>query len=194
MTERTRYQIIESESRTFTFRAYLPSQSIPPLGALVQVNTIENRTIFGVVYRTLVLRDDFLEQLSGLSRDEADQFFGGLDQFGVPVEVSVASVGYRDSNGMIQQSLPARPPVYLDTVTVCEQDEVAQFTRRLSYLYLLLDAVTDDKLIAEHIKLVAQAHPDRGEAFLLDVAREIARRLIYDPWRADRILSHLEQQ
>lgn len=195
MAEPVRYQIVESESRTFTFRAHLPSQAIPPIGSLVQVHTFEGHTIFGVVYRALVLRDEVLEQLGALTLEEFSQYFGDLSQFGVPVEVSVASVGYRQQgDSAALQVLPARPPVFLDRVTVCSQDEVVQFTRSLAYLHLLLNAVNDDELVATHLRLVAQAHKDEGKVSLSDLARELARRLIYEPWRADRILSYLVEQ
>ncbi|MCS6774231.1 MAG: hypothetical protein NZ693_09000 [Thermoflexales bacterium] len=192
MAEHVCYQIVESESRVFTFRAHLPSQSIPPLGALVQVETTEGQVIFGVVYRALVLRDDFLEQLGALNAAEVSSFFGDTNQFNVPVELSVASVGYRQPDGTIRQALPLRPPVFLDRVALCTQDEIVQFTRQLDYLYLLFNAVTDDDLIVEHVKLLVQAHQDKGNDFLLTVTRKVVRQLLDNPLRADRILSYLE--
>jgi hypothetical protein len=98
----------------------------------------------------------------------------------LPIEMSVLAVGYR-LNGGLHYSLPPRPPMNLDPVVLVEDpQELAEFTRNLGYLRLILRAeggrVPVDQLLVAHMNDVYRR---RGEdaAWIVAVVRELIELL-----------------
>jgi hypothetical protein len=76
----------------------------------------------------------------------------------VPVEMTVLAVGY-EQDGNIHHLLPPRPPLSLDVIYLCDEQEIARFTERLGYLRHILTAkdIPVGDLIAAHIQHAARA-------------------------------------
>jgi hypothetical protein len=110
----------------------------------------------------------------------------------VPIEVGVLVVGYR-RGAEIFQRLPPQPPLSLDIIRTCSDDEVVAFTSRFDYFRLVLDNrdIPCDELIAANLRAAADTRQDRSYGFLVDAGRELARLLAQDPVRLDALLRRL---
>ncbi len=92
----------------------------------------------------------------------------------VPVEMSVLSVGY-EQDGVISHLLPPRPPLSLDVITLCSDEELAKFTGagRFGYFRHILQAedIPIGELLAAHILQVKQKTKD--EKWVGQATREL---------------------
>ena len=85
----------------------------------------------------------------------------------VPLEMSVLSVGYQ-LNGQIMHLLPPRPPLSLDQIYLCQEQEICDFTSQGRFGYLRhilrhLDLPVGE-LLAAHVRQANQAHILHGES------------------------------
>ena len=116
----------------------------------------------------------------------------------VPIEVSVlavgASQGGEDGGEHIYHCLPAQPPVTLDWLYQCTDDEVRAFTARFDYFRLVLETrdVPADELLAASLRVAAAARPEEErETFLVEAAREMVKLLASDPVRLEGLLHRI---
>jgi len=112
----------------------------------------------------------------------------------VPIEVSVLAVGCSDGD-VIRHRLPAQPPVTLDWLYQCTDEEVRAFTARFDYFRLVLEAreVPADELLAASLRAAAAVRPEsEQETFLVEAGRELTRLLAADPVRLEGLLRRLQ--
>ena len=171
-----------------------PSQdfALPSFGAFVQTEPSDGQTItvVGLIHAISIDDDPLVRQmvLSGTSNEALvnDQRVNRL----VPVEISVLTVGYM-ADGAVFHTLPPRPPLSLDTVTLCSDDLVRRFTERLDFLRLVLSAndLPTEELLAAALKHASDARPpSERRAFLIDAGREIAALWGQDLARLQHVL------
>ena len=83
----------------------------------------------------------------------------------VPLEISVLAIGYR-LDGHVYHLLPPRPPLSLDVIYLCADNEVCEFTGagRFGYFRHLLRAVDlpIGELLAAHIQQVQSCQVENG--------------------------------
>jgi hypothetical protein len=166
---------------------------IPAFGSFVRADArAPDEAIYGLIYDVAVQDDIFVrrfvlaEPTEEVVRDQRENRL-------VPIEVSVLAVGYQAA-GRIVHHIPPQPPVTMDFLYPCTQDEVVRFTQRLDYFRLVLEAprVPTDELLATSLWTAAQARPDAGrEEFLVDAGRELARMLAGDLLRLDGLLRRI---
>lgn len=190
-------RVLRANTCAFVFGTRVPKEDVPVFGAFVKTHIQRNQAaIFGLIYDIAVYDDDMTRMLSvaddAVVRPEEIEWQRSRR---VPVEVSVLCVGYRDGvppGQPIRQTLPPQPPITLDQVVSCSREEVAQFTQRLDFFRLVLEAhdVPCDELLAASIQLAAQAHDD-PRSFVRRCGRELARLLANDGARLDGLLRRL---
>jgi hypothetical protein len=108
----------------------------------------------------------------------------------VPVEISVLNVGFIQL-GNVHHTLPPRPPLSLDPVQVCDPDTVWEFTQRLDFLRLVLNAsdVPTEELLAASLLHAASARPpEERYPFLVGAGRRLAGLLGHDLPRLQHLL------
>jgi hypothetical protein len=186
-------RVLRASSRGFTVGCELQQSDIPRFGSLVRADGITpGSTIYGLVYNISLEDDLFVRHFIG--SDTAEEVI--QDQRSnrqVPVEVSILSVGC-DEGGTIRQCLPAHPPVTLDWLYQCTDEDVRAFTARLDYFRLVLDAreAPVDELLAASLRAGAAARPEgERETFLVQAGRELTRLLSGDPVRLEGLLRRL---
>lgn len=186
-------RVLRASSRGFTVGCELKQSDIPRFGSLVRADGImPGSTIYGLVYNISLEDDLFVRHFIG--SDTAEEVI--QDQRSnrqVPIEVSILSVGC-DEGGTIRQCLPAHPPVTLDWLYQCIDEDVRAFTARLDYFRLVLDAreVPVDELLAASLRAGAAARPEsERETFLVQAGRELTRLLSGDPVRLEGLLRRL---
>ena len=95
----------------------------------------------------------------------------------VPVELSVLFVGYSDAD-KVSYLLPPRPPLSLDRMFTCSEEEIRTFTSagRFGYLRHILGAqgLPAADLLAAHLMQAGRAHAAKGNtAWAKDAIQEV---------------------
>jgi len=165
---------------------------IPPaLGSMVYIPAGDTR-IFGVVHDIHIDDDGLVRQLAAAGSVPDEIVRDNRDNRNVPVEMSILFTGYEKA-GVIFHSLPPRPPLSLDEMYICSEEDLLAFTkdRRFSYVRHILaeeDAPTGDLLCAH---LVSAQNAQRGAGspnWIYQALREIIILLRSDPARMSEVL------
>ena len=152
----------------------------PALGGLVKVPIYPetNCQAFGLIYEINIDDDGLVRQLvTSDSVSEAVILDNRLNR-NVPVEISVLFVGYAEK-GKISHLLPSRPPLTLDLIYTCSQEEICEFTSgpRFGYFRHLLQGkdLQVGEILAAHLQQAALAHESCGDKIW---AKKAAQELI----------------
>ncbi|MDY6874299.1 MAG: hypothetical protein SVR81_10100 [Chloroflexota bacterium] len=159
----------------------------PGFGVMVKVPIEDIYQIYGLIYDIHIEDDGLVRQLitSDVMADEAM-----LDTRGnrtVPVEIGVLALGY-EQDGRIWHLLPPRPPLSLDTIYLCTDEEVVRFTGAGRFGYLR-QIVRDrdkpvDELLAAHLRQARAAQAAAGNADWFDGAVRELIALQRDDYRS----------
>ena len=186
-----------SATTGFVFGCAVPEPEVPLFGSFVKAPIQKQRAdAIGLIYDIVVEDDQFVRQMIASAERMADEDFEAYLQDQrtnrqVPIEVSVLTVGYR-SNSHYIYSLPPQPPITLDKVHYCTDEEIREFTGRFDYLRLILEApdLPVDELLAVSLLKAAQVQPDRAR-FLAQGGRELAKLLSRDLTRLENLLRRI---
>jgi len=188
-------RMLRSDTTGFTFGCLLPEPEVPLFGDFVKAPAQQGLTeIIGIIHNIVIEDDLFVRQLI-TAPDLPDAYIQDQRQNRqIPIEVSVMSVGYSSGNTMMQ-GLPPQPPVTLDYIKRCSNNDVATFTDRQDYLALILNSKETpvEELIATSLQRAAKARPIEDRAlFLLQSGKELARLLSDDLSKLDSILRRIQ--
>jgi|TARA_B100001146_G_C16188199_1_gene437866 hypothetical protein len=188
-------RMLRSDTTGFTFGCLLPEPEVPLFGDFVKAPAQQGLTeIIGVIHNIVIEDDLFVRQLIA-APDLPDAYIQDQRQNRqIPIEVSVMSVGYSSGNNMMQ-GLPPQPPVTLDYIKRCSNNDVVTFTERQDYLALILNSKETpvEELIATSLQRAAKARPIEDRAlFLLQAGKELARLLSDDLSKLDSILRRIQ--
>jgi hypothetical protein len=191
-------RVLRAGTRGFAIGCAVMQPDIPAFGSFVRADGLRpGSAIYGLIYDVSVEDDPFVRQF--ISADPPEEVVRDQrENRQVPIEVSVLAVGTGQGLGgdgaRIHHCLPAQPPVTLDWLYQCTDEEVQAFTARFDYFRLVLDAreVPADELLAASLRAAAAARPeDERETFLVEAGRELARLLAGDPVRLEELLRRL---
>jgi hypothetical protein len=191
-------RVLRAGTRGFAIGCAVMQPDIPAFGSFVRADGLRpGSAIYGLIYDVSVEDDPFVRQF--ISADPPEEVVRDQrENRQVPIEVSVLAVGTSQGLGgdgaRIYHCLPAQPPVTLDWLYQCTDEEVQAFTARFDYFRLVLDAreVPADELLAASLRAAAAARPeDERETFLVEAGRELARLLAGDPVRLEGLLRRL---
>jgi hypothetical protein len=187
-------RVLRSSIRGFVVASRIPEPDVPVFGSFVKAEIQRGATeLIGLVYDIQIADDPFIRQLA--LQEEPDQV-ALADQReirGVPIEVGVVAVGYHDGTH-VYHGLPPQPPIMLNRILICDDDQVRAFTARLDFLRLLLNSreVPADELMVSCLRLAALARPEAERRdFLLHAGRELSRLMGADLVRLEALLGRL---
>lgn len=187
-------RVLRSSIRGFVAGSHIPEPDVPIFGSFVKAEIQGGATdLIGLVYDIQVADDPLVRQLALQEQPDQVALADQLKHRAVPIEIGVVAVGYRNGDRVFH-GLPPQPPIMLDRILICDDDEVCAFTARLDFLRLLLDSreVPADELIVACLRLAAQARPaPERRPFLLDAGRELARLMGADLVRLEALLGRL---
>jgi hypothetical protein len=150
------------------------SQSPPDFGSMIYIPTEEGR-IFGLVHDIHIDDDGLVRQLAASDTVSEEVILDNRLNRNTPLEMSILFIGH-ERNRTLSHLLPPHPPLSLDTMYLCSQDEIRQFTHtgNFGYFRYLLtnpDLPTAD-LVAAHISAGYQAqaasHAQQWKALAID--------------------------
>ncbi len=148
---------------------------LPSFGALVRVPLAGGYQVFGLIHDIHIDDDGLVRQLvTAEGVDEAVIADNRVNR-NVPAEMSVLAVGYQQ-NGQIYHLLPPRPPLSLDLIYLCDDEEVRRFSGagRFGYFRHILRSqdLPISELLAAHLQQAGQAHREAGDAEWINAAAQ----------------------
>jgi len=189
-------RVLRSGTRGFAIGCAVMQPDIPAFGSFVRADGLApGSAIYGLIYDVSVEGDPLVRQIISANPPEEvvrDQ----RENRQIPIEVSVLAVGCRSGRdaSAIRHCLPPQPPVTLDWLYHCTDQEVRAFTARFDYFRLVLETreVPADELLAASLRTAAAARPEHErETLLVAAGRELTRLLSGDPVRLEGLLCRL---
>ena len=184
-------KVISASNARFAVGCRLLRSQVPTFGALVKVEAEDRVKILGLIRDVQLLDDPLIRQVAVMAEERpeviADQY-----QRLLPIEVHVQVVGHRCGNQWCHW-LPPQPPMSLEQVVTCTDEELRDFTQRFDYFRLVMDSRDPfaDELLAANLRNAAKARDAAGHGFLVDAGRELARLLAMDLPRLDALLRRI---
>jgi hypothetical protein len=151
-------------------------QDAPRFGAMVRAPIGESKHIYGLIHDIHIDDDGLVRQLVTSATVDESVIADNRENRNVPLEMSVLAIGYQDEK-RIFHLLPPRPPLSLDVLAQCSDDEVIAFTSvGFGYLRHLLrnPDIPIGELIAAHVQQASAAHSAAGNPdWVQSAAKEI---------------------
>jgi hypothetical protein len=149
----------------------------PSFGALVSVPQGRGYEIFGLIHDIHIDDDGLVRQLVTAEGVQDSVIADNRVNRNVPLEISVLAVGYRQA-GEIFHLLPPRPPLSLDQIFLCGDEQIQEFTSAGRFGYfrhiLRLKDLPIGELLAAHIQQASLAHQQAGRpTWANDAAAEL---------------------
>ncbi len=143
------------------------SQPFPAFGSLVSIPLDTEVKAYGLVTDIHIDDDGLVRQLAASGNLPEEVIQDNRLNRNVPVELSVLFVGFSDGDKM-SHLLPPRPPLSLDRMFTCSDEEIRAFTSagRFGYLRHILSALDLPyaDLLAAHLMQAGRAHATAGDA------------------------------
>lgn len=137
----------------------------PAFGALVRAPLDAHSQVFGLIHDIHIDDDGLVRQLVTADRVSDEVIRDNRERRIVPLEISVLTVGF-EQGGQIFHLLPPHPPLSLDLVYLCDDEDLVHFTSagRLGYFRHIMGAqdVPVSEVLAAHVHQASAAHKDGG--------------------------------
>lgn len=132
----------------------------PSFGGMVRIPLERGLQIYGLIHDIHIDDDGLVRQLVTAEGIPDDVILDNRANRNVPVEISVLAVGYQQ-NGRIYHLLPPRPPLTLDAIYICSDEEACRFCAAGSFGYfrhvLRSSELPAGELLAAHLQQVHRA-------------------------------------
>lgn len=150
--------------------------TVPAFGALVRAPLGNGYQVYGLIYDIHIDDDGLVRQLVTADNVSDEVMRDNRERRIVPVEMSVLAVGY-EQDGRIFHLLPPRPPLSLDVIYLCEEDDLARFTSagRFGYFRHILRAqdIPVGEVLSAHLQQAEKAHGKNSAAWKENAVKEL---------------------
>src|SRR5574339_1202223 len=153
-------RLLRAGTTGFTAGCRVSQFTVPALGSLVRAYLGDSYQVYGLIYDIHIDDDGLVRQLVTADNVSEEVLRDNRERRIVPVEMSVMAVGY-EQDGKIFHMLPPRPPLSLDVIYKCDEQDIARFTGRFGYFRHILNnqEIPVGEVVAAHI---LQASSARG--------------------------------
>jgi hypothetical protein len=178
-------RLLRAGTSGFVVGCRVSQLEVPSFGALVKVPLDNQYQIFGLIHDIHVDDDGLVRQLV-VADDVAENIIidNRLNRI-VPLEMDILSIGY-SQRGEIYHLLPPRPPLSLDEVYLCDQQELIQFTSigRFGYFRHILrsNELPVGEILAAHLEQTRSAHNASGDKDWFERAAQELITLLRDDY------------
>jgi len=160
-------KLLRADNRSFVAGCRTRDLVAPALGALCKVRLEDGLEIYGLIGNIVINDDSLVRQLvSGISIP-TEYTEDNRHNRNLPVEINVHCVGF-GLGGQIYHRLPPRPPLSLDALYLCDDEELVRFTSTGRYGYfrhiLRLEDQPVEEILTAHLARARQAHAQKGRA------------------------------
>lgn len=150
--------------------------NVPSLGALTRAPLSDSYQVYGIIYDIHIDDDGLVRQLVTADNVSDEIMRDNRERRIVPVEMSVLAVGY-EQDGKIFHLLPPRPPLSLDVIYACDENDLMRFTSagRFGYFRHILQNrdMPIGEVLAAHIGGACVAHGKAGDAWKEKAVQEL---------------------
>jgi hypothetical protein len=156
-------RLLRSGTTGFVAGCSVSQLDAPVFGGLVRAPLGNGYQVYGLIYDIHIDDDGLVRQLVTSDNVSAEVIADNRERRIVPVEMSVLTVGY-EQDGQVSHLLPPRPPLSLDVIYKCSDNDLIRFTsagRFGSFRHILRaqDAPIGE-MLAAHILQVSEAQKD----------------------------------
>ena len=156
-------RLLRAGTSAFVAGCRVSQVDVPSFGALVRAPLTADYQVYGLIHEIRIEDDGLVRQLVTAEKVSDEVLLDNRQRRIVPVEMSVIVVGH-EQGGSIRHQLPARPPLSLDLIYLCDRSDVQRFTStgRFEYFRHLLRVpeLPLGELLAAHIRQARDAHAD----------------------------------
>jgi len=135
--------------------------TVPAFGALVRAPLGDGYQVYGLIHDIHIDDDGLVRQLVTADNVSDEVMRDNRERRIVPVEMSVLAVGY-EQDGKVFHLLPPRPPLSLDVIYLCDDNDLARFTSagRFGYFRHILRAtdIPIGEVLAAHLQQASAAN------------------------------------
>lgn len=157
----------------------------PAFGGLVRIPLDSGYQVYGLIHDIHIDDDGLVRQLVTTENISEDVLLDNRMNRNVPVEISVIFCGF-EQDGRISHLLPPRPPLSLDAIYTCNQQEMIRFTGAGQFGYfrhiLRAEDVPVGELLAAHLEQASRAHTTAGEHGWIRAATQELITLLRDDY------------
>ncbi|MFZ5822483.1 MAG: hypothetical protein ACOYYJ_21540 [Chloroflexota bacterium] len=141
--------------------------TVPAFGALVRAPLEDGYQVYGLIHDIHIDDDGLVRQLVTAEAISNEVMRDNRERRIVPVEMSVLAVGY-EQDGKVFHLLPPRPPLSLDVIYSCSENELERFVKagRFGYFRHILNAkdIPVSEVLSAHIQQVRDVTKDQAWA------------------------------
>lgn len=191
-------RILSADIRGCVAACHVSEQELPAFGSLVRIplRAAPRIEVYGLVSDIRIDEDGFLRQIASNRNVSEEVMQDARVNRNVPIVIRILFVG-SVSGEKISHQLPPHPPLSLDAIYLCGNEEIAAFTLHgdQSYLHHILDAadISISDLLAAHVRQTLAAHAECGNRnWGKDFLNELIRLNRSQPDELLRILNKLK--
>ncbi len=180
-------RMLRAGTAGFVFGCRVSQRDAPTFGALVRVPQEGDYEIYGLIHDIHIDDDGLVRQLVTSEGVNANIIADNRINRNIPLEISVLAVGYLQK-GQVFHLLPPRPPLSLDRIYRCGDDELRCFTDagHFGYFRHILRAkeLPVGELLAAHLLQARMAHQALGDQAWKHAATQELISLLRDDYPA----------
>jgi len=148
----------------------------PALGGLVRAPLNDGYQVYGLIHDIHIDDDGLVRQLVTADNVSEEVMKDNRERRIVPVEMSVLAVGY-EQDGKVFHLLPPRPPLSLDVIYLCDDNDLVRFTSagRFGYFRHILQNkdIPIGEVLSAHIEQAGKAHGKDSAAWKEKATKEL---------------------
>ena len=156
--------------------AWVEQVKVPKFGGMVKIIVEPGYSIFGLIHDIHVDDDGLVRQLLSARQVGMQVVEDNRNNRNVPVEISVLFLGYEEGEDIFHL-LPPRPPLSLDEIHPCDDDEIERFTAEgFGYFRHVLNdpEMPAGELLASHLRDASRV---KSAGWLKDASQELIVQL-----------------
>jgi hypothetical protein len=157
--------LLRSGTTGFVAGCSVSQLAAPALGALISAPLSSGYQVYGLIHDIHIDDDGLVRQLVTADNISPEVMRDNRERRIVPVEMSVLAVGW-EQDGKISHLLPPRPPLSLDIINLCDDDDLVRFTSAGNFGYFRHILRNRDlpigEVLAAHIQKAGAAHAKKG--------------------------------
>ncbi len=185
-------RVLRSSTSGFSAGSRVNQIGEPSFGMVVKAQPREETrdTIYGLIYNIHIDDDPLVKQMVLAENVTEEVVRDHRNHRIVPIEMSVLSIAYRASDRYVRHSLPPRPPMSLDPVCLCTDEEIQEVMLRFDFFPIVFNSqVPSEQLLAAALMIAAATLPEEQQYnYLVSAGREAGRLLSGDMARLDNLL------
>ena len=128
-------RLLRANTSGCVFGCRINEQEQPSFGQMVRIQLGDGSQVYGLVHEIHIDDDGLVRQLVSSPEISQEVIEDNRWNRNMPMEMSVVFIGWQKDN-LISQTRPPRPPLSLDKIFTCSNEEVAAFAAQGHFGYL----------------------------------------------------------